>query len=101
VVNRKSASKLRSGAGRQPPDYALTMRRSTRTGARFIRRRGWGRWVTQGVPGTGLFWTEQVLPHPPVHAGHRFALFVVAAIVALLAVWLAASSLWRAGLQFV
>lgn len=45
-----------------------------------------GRRVTLGLlglPGTGLFWTEHVPPHKPVHDGHRLAFVIVAAIVAL------------------
>jgi hypothetical protein len=42
-----------------------------------------GRRVTLGLPGTGLFWTEHVPPHKPVHAGHRLAFVIVAAIVAV------------------
>ena len=42
-----------------------------------------GRRVTLGLPVTGLFWTEHgPPPHKPVHAGHRLAFVIVAAIVA-------------------
>ncbi len=56
-------------------------------------RGGWltfgprGRRATLGIPGTGLYWTEQVPPAAPPHAGHRLAFITVAAIVAL--AWLA------------
>jgi hypothetical protein len=39
--------------------------------------------ATVGLPGTGLFWTERIPPHRPVHAGHRLAFVILAAIVAL------------------
>jgi hypothetical protein len=42
-----------------------------------------GRRVSLGLPGSGLFWTERIPPHRPVHHGHRFAFVIVAAIVAV------------------
>jgi hypothetical protein len=45
-----------------------------------------GRRVTVGLPGSGLYWTEQVPPASAPHAGHRFA-FVLAAVIVLAAVF--------------
>ena len=47
--------------------------------------------VTLGLPGTGLFWTENVPPGPPIRHHHRIALAIVV-IAALVAIcWLALS----------
>ena len=68
----------------------------SRSGASFsIGHRGawWtvgprGRHISLGVPGTGIWWTENIPPHRPVHHGHRLALalLIVAAIVALIVI---------------
>jgi Protein of unknown function (DUF4236) len=43
-----------------------------------------GRRATLGLPGTGLFWTERIPPHQPVHAGHQSAfVLVLVGIIAL------------------
>lgn len=39
--------------------------------------------VTVGVPGTGIYWTEQVTPAQPIHGGHR-ALFTALVLLGLL-----------------
>ena len=39
-----------------------------------------GRRVSVGLPGTGLYWTEQAPPAPEPHPGHRIA-FIVAIVV--------------------
>ena len=44
-----------------------------------------GQRATLGLPGTGIFWTQQVSPAAPLHAGHRWT-FVLALLVV---VWLA------------
>lgn len=48
--------------------------------------------ATFGIPGTGIFWTEQlnskVAPRPqPPHAGHQvsFVIFLLAVVVAIIA----------------
>jgi hypothetical protein len=42
-----------------------------------------GRRVTVGLPGSGIYWTEQAPPAPWIHGGHRLA-FIIVAVVALL-----------------
>ncbi len=41
--------------------------------------------VTIGVPGTGLYWTQQVSPAAPLHHGHRAAFVFVILALGLLA----------------
>jgi Protein of unknown function (DUF4236) len=54
-----------------------------------------GRRVTLGIPGTGIFWTENIPPSAPPHAGHRSAFGLVVILLALAAVlcWAAATRL--------
>jgi Protein of unknown function (DUF4236) len=50
-----------------------------------------GRRVSIGLPGTGLYWVEQIPPSPPPHAGHRlFGLAVILLAVAAV-LWLFAA----------
>jgi len=53
-----------------------------------------GRRVSLGLPRTGLFWTEHVPPHKPVHAGHRLAFVIAAAIVALYVIGKVVGAFW-------
>jgi hypothetical protein len=39
--------------------------------------------VTVGLPGSGIYWTEQAPPGPAIHGGHRLAFIIIAAIVVL------------------
>jgi len=39
--------------------------------------------VTLGVPGTGLYWTEQVTSARPIHGGHRLLFVLVILLGAL------------------
>jgi hypothetical protein len=32
-----------------------------------------GRRMTVGLPGSGIYWTEQAPPAPAIHGGHRLA----------------------------
>jgi hypothetical protein len=48
-----------------------------------------GRRATLGIPGTGIYWTEEIPPSAPPHAGHRSAFGLVVNLLAIAAVfWL-------------
>jgi hypothetical protein len=48
-----------------------------------------GRRVSIGLPGTGLYWVEQIPPSAPPHTGHRSAFGLAIILLALAAVfWL-------------
>jgi hypothetical protein len=38
--------------------------------------------ASTGIPGTGVWWTEQTRPAAPPHAGHRFGLVVLLLAIA-------------------
>lgn len=81
--------------GRSRPTAQLEQKRDQRLG-RNARRLVYRRFARQpsdfGIPGTGIFWTEQlnskVAPRPqPPHAGHQvsFVIFLLAVVVAIIA----------------
>ena len=45
-----------------------------------------GRRVSVGLPGTGLYWTEQSPPAPELHGGHRLAFVLAIAVFVALVV---------------
>ena len=56
-----------------------------------------GAWLTIGprgqrasisLPGTGLYWIEQIPPSAPPHAGHRATFGLVVILLAIAALWL-------------
>jgi uncharacterized protein DUF4236 len=48
-----------------------------------------GRRATLGIPGTGIYWTEEIPPSARPHAGHRSAFGIAVILLALAAVfWL-------------
>ena len=46
-----------------------------------------GRRVSVGLPGTGLYWTEQSPPAPEPHSGHRVAFVLLILFAAVVVAW--------------